>query len=253
MVRLEEVVAGLPPTARLYLDDSYLRDARARVLRYVPETKSSGYVVLDRTVMHPKGGGQPTDTGRIQGEGAEFVVRKVLELGDVVVHYGKLASGSGLEGEVTVELDWEQRYSVMRHHTAGHVLDYAVLEVLGEEGLTSASAFHGPPESYIEFEGPPRQMDLRALEEVANEVVRQDRRVFPVYVGPERLREVVMGAFNLNRLPRAERYRVVVIEGVNAIPCGGTHVSRTSEVGRVRVTGLEPSQVGFKLLYRVET
>ncbi|MEN3047176.1 MAG: alanyl-tRNA editing protein [Candidatus Caldarchaeales archaeon] len=252
-MRLEEVVSGLPPTSRLYLEDSYLRGARAKVLRYVPETRASGYVVLDGTVMHPKGGGQPSDTGRIHGEGAEFVVKKVLELNDVVVHYGRLASGSELRGEVTVELDWEPRYSVMRHHTAGHVLDYAVMAVLGEEGLTSASAFHGPPESYIEFEGPPREMDLKALEEVANEVVGQDRRVFPVYVEPERLGEVVRGAFNLNRLPKADRYRVVVIEGVNAIPCGGTHVSRTSEIGRVRVTGVEPSQAGFKLLYRVET
>ncbi|MDW8041636.1 MAG: alanyl-tRNA editing protein [Nitrososphaerota archaeon] len=253
MVRLEQVVSGLPATKRLYLDDPYVRECEARVLRYVPETRSAGYLVLDRTVMHPKGGGQPSDTGTIVGEGAEFDVKKVLEADDVVVHYGKYTSGTGLRDEVKVNLDWGLRYSVMRHHTAGHIIDHAVLVSIGGESLTSASAFHGPPESYIEFEGALRGIDLRFLEEVANSVVREDRPVKPIYVDPLRLREVVRGAFNLNRLPKAERYRVVVIEGINAIPCGGTHVSRTSEVGTIRVTGVQPSPAGFKVLYRVET
>ncbi|MDJ0274993.1 MAG: alanyl-tRNA editing protein [Nitrososphaerota archaeon] len=252
MVRLEEVAEGCPETTRLYLEDAYLREVEAEVIRYVPETKKSGYLVLDATIFHPKGGGQPSDTGEVvASDGSRFRVRKVLEAGPVVVHYGQVVQGDPPTGRVRLLLDWEPRYQVMRYHTAGHVLDHAVLSVVGGD-LRSASAFHGPPEGYIEFEGELGAVDPRALEAEANRVVGEDRRVYAIWVGKEELPGKVKGAFNLSRLPDLPRYRVVVIEGINAIPCGGTHVSRTGEVGKVRVTGIDVSGGLSRVRYRVE-
>ncbi len=251
MVRLEEVVAGCPETSRLYLEDSYLKRAEAVVVRYVPETKRSGYLVLDRTIFHPRGGGQPSDTGEVlSSDGSRFRVRKVMEVGGVVVHYGQVVEGGAPGGRVELVLDWEQRYEVMRYHTAGHLLDHAVLSSVGPH-LTSASAYHGPPEGYIEFEGELGQIDLEEVEEVANRVAAEGRRVYAVWVRKDELRSAVKGAFNLSRLPDLPRYRIVVIEGINAIPCGGTHVSRTDEVGRVEVTGVDVSSGTSKIRYRV--
>jgi Predicted metal-dependent hydrolases related to alanyl-tRNA synthetase HxxxH domain len=251
VVRLEEVVEGCPETSRLYLEDSYLKEAEALVLRYVPETKRSGYLVLDRTIFHPKGGGQPSDTGEVLSpNGSRFRIRKVMEVGGVVVHYGQVVEGDAPNGRVELLLDWEQRYEVMRYHTAGHVLDHAVLSSVGSQ-LTSASAFHGPPEGYIEFEGELGRIDLKEVEEVANRVAAEGRRVYAVWVRREELRSAVKGAFNLSRLPDLPRYRIVVIEGINAIPCGGTHVLRTDEVGKMEVTGVEVSSGTTKVRYRV--
>ncbi len=251
VVRLEEVAAGCPETSRLYLEDSYLKEAEAVVIRYVPETKRSGYLVLDRTIFHPRGGGQPSDTGEVLSpNGSRFRVRKVMEVGGVLVHYGQVVEGDAPGGTVRVVLDWEQRYEVMRYHTAGHVLDHAVLVSVGGH-LTSASAYHGPPEGYIEFEGDLGRLDLRGLEEVANEVAEEGRRVYALWVRREELPNVVRGAFNLSRLPDLPKYRVVVIEGINAIPCGGTHVSKTDEVGKLEVTGIDSSAGTTKVSYRV--
>jgi len=250
-VKLEEVTSGVPPTEKLYLDDSYTVECEARVLRFVPETGSSGYVVLDRTVMHPKGGGQPTDTGWLRGEDFEFVVKKVIEVRGVLVHYGRAAKLVRVPDMVKVGLDWDARYMVMRSHTAGHIIDYAFLELLGGGSPTSLSAFHGQLEGFIEFEGEPPKLDLDRLEEIANRVVAMDREVAAIYVERERLLDVVKGAMNLKRLPSMHLYRVVVIEGVNAIPCGGTHVKRTSEVGYIELTGISESPLGFRINYRV--
>jgi alanyl-tRNA synthetase len=251
VVRLEDVAAGCPETTKLYLEDSYLKEAEAVVLRYVLETKRSGYLVLDRTIFHPRGGGQPSDTGEVfSSNGSRFRIRKVMEVGGVLVHYGQVVEGEVPSGTVRLVLDWDQRYEVMRYHTAGHVLDHAVLSSVGGH-LTSASAYHGPPEGYIEFEGDLGQLDLNELERIANEVVLEGRRVHALWVRREELPSVVKGAFNLSRLPDLPRYRVVVIEGINAIPCGGTHVSRTDEVGKVEVTSVDSSSGTTNVRYRV--
>ncbi len=92
---------------------------------------------------------------------------------------------------------------------------------------------------------------MEEVEEVANRVAAEGRRVYAVWVRREELRSAVKGAFNLSRLPDLPRYRIVVIEGINAIPCGGTHVLRTDEVGKMEVTGVEVSSGTTKVRYRV--
>jgi Ser-tRNA(Ala) deacylase AlaX len=89
------------------------------------------------------------------------------------------------------------------------------------------------------------------IEEVANEVVMSNKPVFAEYVNAHELSKRVFGAPNLARLPRLDVYRIVVIEGINAIPCGGTHVKNTSEVGRIKIESIEQVGNGFKVSYRV--
>ncbi len=251
MVSLNEVAAGLPPTSRTYLIDSYLKSLETRLLRFVPETKKAGYLVAADTPMHPKGGAQPSDTGWIEGAGFRARIRKVLEHGGVIIHYGEIVEGSVDEGgRVRIDLDWEPRYVVMRLHTAGHIIDYAVYQLIGRE-LFSSRANHGPPESYLEYVGDPGELDESSIESLANETVKSSKRVYAVTVPRGELQNVIRGAPNILRLPDLDIYRVVVIDGVNAIPCGGTHVSVTSEVGEIRVERLERSEKGFKVVYSV--
>lgn len=249
MVSLASVTAGLQPTNKLYLVDSYLKCLETTLLRYVPETKRSGYFVTESTIMHPRGGAQPTDTGIIEGTNFRASIRKVLEQSGVVIHYGEITEGEPSEGErVSMTLDWERRYRVMRLHTAGHILDYAILQV-GGENLLSSKAHHGPPESFIEYTGHLDRIDLEALEKVSNEIVKAAKRVYPVWVNREELWKTISGAPNIARLPDLETYRVIIIDGVNAIPCGGTHVANTSEVGSIQVREVKGVEEGFKVIY----
>jgi Ser-tRNA(Ala) deacylase AlaX len=90
-VNLPDVVEGLPPTRLSYQEDPYSAKAPGRILKVAKEQGSSCYVVLSSTIFHPKGGGQPSDTGSLKGEGFTMQVRKALKSGDHVVLYGKCA------------------------------------------------------------------------------------------------------------------------------------------------------------------
>ena len=253
VVDLKKWVQSFKETNKAYLDNSYLKELETRLLGYQEERKSRYYLVFEDTIFHPRTGGQSSDRGFVVGEGFEFVVDKALLVGEVVVHYGKLTKGLLQEGmRVKLILDWNARYKNMRLHTAGHILDYAVQLAYGRV-VETVEAYHSPPEPYVVYnaEAPSESM-LREIERVANEVVSRDLPVRVLYVPREDLAKVVFNAPNLARLPNADIYRVVLIEGVNAIPCTGTHVAKTSEVGRIRV--LEAVNLGgkFKLVYDVE-
>lgn len=252
MTSIEQVAEGLPETEKLYLIDSYAKACPSVILRVVKHRGARRYVVLDRTLFHPLAGGQPSDSGFIEGEGFRFQVKKVLLHGGVVVHFGKLVGREPQAGEpVRCVLDWEKRYLVMRLHTAGHLLDAAVSEYFGK-CVDTLGASHGPPEAYVDYDHDPPDADaLQAIEECANRLVARDLEVRVKFVEAERLAEEVYNAPNLDRLPRSARYRVVEIVGVNSIPCTGTHVARTREVGRINLVRLERLDRGFRLRYSV--
>ncbi len=249
-MKIAEIVEGLPLTDKVYLRDSYLRESPTKLLRVVKEKGSRYYVVISSSIFHPLGGGQPSDRGWLTGE-VRFEVKKALESGGVIVLYGKLLEGGLVDGmEVTQELDWERRYYIMRLHTAGHIIDRAVTEVVGRS-VNTLGAFHGPPRAYVEYDA---LLDGSLLDEVemrANEFL-DGRRVFILEVSREELPSRIYGAPNLGRLPKMDSYRVVEIEGVNAIPCSGTHVRSTSEVGVIRILGVERIEGGTRLFYDVE-
>ncbi len=249
-MKISGIVGDLHPTKKLYLKDSYLRNAPTKLLKAVREKGSKYYVVTTSSIFHPLGGGQPSDRGWLTGD-IKFEVKKALESEGVIVLYGKLMEGELVEGmEVTQELDWERRYYIMRLHTAGHVIDRAVSDVVGRR-VNTLGALHGPPKAYVEYAATMDDSLLSEIEERANELL-DERRVLVLEVSKEELPSKIYGAPNLGRLPEMDRYRVVEIEGVNAIPCSGTHVKNTSEIGGIRLLGLEEIEDGVRLFYDVK-
>lgn len=238
-------------TEKLYLWDSYLREVVARVTGVEESRGRRAYVLLDRTIFHPLFGGQPSDTGVIAAAGRVFEVKKAIVRGDEVLHYGVFAGKYSFEvgEEVVAKLDWGHRYLVMRLHTAGHILDYAVARVHGRL-VETLSAFHGPPRAYLEYmlEEEPRVDEIAAE---ANRIVAENRPVLVTYVEASKLGEVVYNAPNLSRVPAVEKLRIVEIKGVNAMPCTGTHVKSTAEVGPITVDSVEKTERGWKIYYSV--
>lgn len=251
LVSLTTISEGLPPTNKLYLADSYQKSLETKILRYVPESKKTGYLVTAETIMHPRGGAQPSDSGTIECELFRARVKKVLENAGVIIHYCEFLEGAPADGlRVKMEINWEERYRVMRLHTAGHIVDYAVLMEIGRE-LLSSKAFHGPPESYVEYIGKHGGVSPDALEKISNEVVSAAKSVYAVWVSKGELNSTIRGAPNMSRLPDLQTYRVVVIDDINAIPCGGTHVANTREVGRIVISEVKEVESGFKVIYNV--
>ncbi|MDH5770633.1 MAG: alanine--tRNA ligase-related protein, partial [Candidatus Bathyarchaeota archaeon] len=139
MAKLSELVKSLEKTQLLYWADPYLKTLQAKILSLEPDKKHNVYVVLDKTIFHPKSGGQPSDRGLITGSDFEVKVKKAMLVNGVIVHWGKILEGEPKGGRVGGEIDWDWRYLLMRRHTAGHLYDHCLTQVTGKRVETTDS------------------------------------------------------------------------------------------------------------------
>ena len=133
-------------TTRLYHDDAYLTQFKARTVKQF-HYKDWIAVVLDRTAFYPTSGGQPCDWGTL---GARRVV-DVLEREDVTVLHLLEAPLNDPPAEVSCEVDWDRRFDHMQQHTGQHILSQAFLQIAEAETVS----FHlGIESSTIDLAGP---------------------------------------------------------------------------------------------------
>ncbi|MDI3475812.1 MAG: alanyl-tRNA synthetase [Thermococcaceae archaeon] len=221
-------------TEKLFYEDPYLREAKARIVEIKPLGKGKVAVLLDRTVFYPEGGGQPSDRGVIEGEGFRLLVDKVKGK-EEIWHEGRLKGRFPEEGEeVSLILDWEWRYENMRQHTGQHILS-AVIKELYDANTTGFQIFEDHNKIEIDYPGEVSWDMVLEIERKANEVVWRDLPVeVQVYSKlPDELRKELRKELSEKVTPPI---RIVSIPGVDVIPCGGTHVRSTGEVGIVKVT-----------------
>jgi len=237
-MELSEIAAGQPKTDLQYIREMSLPHGEARVLRVVPEKRTHAYLILDRTLFHPKGGGQPSDKGTIHSADYELTVKKAIYYKGVVVHWGKLARGIPVEGQATCELDWGYRYSVMRRHTAAHLLDHCLAQSTGKAVQTTDSWLGEP--CYVGYAGTaPPEDAFRKSETLANAMIKRGGAVRIQFLTTEQAKSSLQDAPNYERLPDLSEVRTVTIEGCQPIPCGGTQVSNLSEIGNLSVAKAE--------------
>ncbi|CAD5243234.1 alanyl-tRNA editing protein [Thermococcus camini] len=219
-------------TEKLFYADAYLREAEA-VIRNVEVERGRVRILLDRTIFYPEGGGQPSDRGTIVGEGFRILVEGVSGK-EEVWHEGKLEGRLPEPGEsVRLLLDWDWRYENMRQHTGQHILS-AVLKELYDANTTGFQIFGTHNKIEIDYPGELTWEMILEAERRANEVAWRN---FPVQVEvyrklPEELRKQLRKELSDKVKPPI---RIVSIPGVDVIPCGGTHVRNTGEVGIIKV------------------
>ena len=209
-------------TERLYLSDPYLRRFHGRVV----DTKEVGRrlaVVLDRSAFYPEGGGQPGDRGTL---GSIHVIDTQERNGEIL-HLVDATNWTA--SEVDAEIDWPRRFDHMQQHHGQHLLS-AAFERLHRAPTVS---FHlGEKTCTIDLDFPSDRLGvdaLRSAEAAANESIWADHPVIARdFTGEERAR------LTLRKEP-VKGDRVVLVEGVDASPCGGTHPRRTGEVGCIAV------------------
>jgi alanyl-tRNA synthetase len=208
-------------TERLYYTDSYLRDFRAHV---VDRSDDGTTVYLDRTAFYPASGGQPHDTGSMSGA----VVLDVIDEGKRIAH--RTASPIDAQ-EVDCRVDWARRLDHMQQHSGQHLLSAVFIEQFGIETVS----FHlGQEISTIDLEAPTVDVEkVIGAERRANEAVWENRPIRVTYEDA--------GAAGDLRKPseRAGTLRIVSIQGLDRIACGGTHVRLTGEIGPISIRRLE--------------
>jgi len=215
--------------------DAYARTVDARVLEV-----DSGAVLLDATVFYPGGGGQPADSGWLRGAGVSWTVVGARKTGDAIWHQLE----DGIEGPpvgstVRAELDWERRHRLMRTHSALHVLCGVVWR---DHGASVTGGNMEPLAGRMDFEFETMAGELVAeIEGKVNIEVAADREIRVAVLPRDEafaIPDLIRTKINLLP-PGISEVRTIEIVGLDLQADGGTHVARTGEIGRVRVTGYE--------------
>ena len=223
-------------TELLFRADPYLQTAEARVIAHTPE----GGIVLDRSVFYPTGGGQPGDSGWLAWAGGRLAIATAVkaEGGGVALVPAEPAAMPAVGETVAQTLDWVRRYRHMRVHTALHLLSVVIpLPVTGGQ--------IGAERGRLDFDMPDPPEDVAALEEALNALIERDLRIGETWITDAELLANPGLVKTMSVMPpiRQGRVRLVRIgEGAGQIdlqPCGGTHVARTAEIGRVEIGRIE--------------
>ena len=239
---LEPKLSGLPPTRMLYYEDSYLREFEARVLRVLNDK----YVILDQTAFYPEGGGQPPDLGFLKFNGGQTEVVDAQKVGNVIVHVVK-DTVPEQESVVAGTINWKRRNSLMKHHTATHVLMGAARRVLGQH-VWQAGTQKDVDQTRVDFSHFRRLTleETHKIEELANEAVIRN---IPVETSwkPRTEAEKQYG-FRLYQggVVPGKEIRVVDIKEWDVEACGGTHVKNTGEIGFIKILHTERIQDGVE-------
>ncbi|MBN1679211.1 MAG: alanyl-tRNA editing protein [Anaerolineae bacterium] len=210
-------------TEKLYYTDSYTTTFDAQIIARTTETNRPA-VILDRTFFYPTSGGQPHDTGHLNELPVVDVV--IRESDEAVLH---VLETEPANDTVTGQINWARRFDHMRHHTGQHILSQAFVRVIRAETV----GFHLSPDSVtIDLNvGKIKAAAVDDAETLANQIVAENRPVRAWFPAQDELADL-----SLRKVPDVTgRFRVVDIDGFDITACGGTHVTRTGEIGLIKV------------------
>jgi alanyl-tRNA synthetase len=215
-------------TERLYYTDSHLTEFEARVTGITERVSGWVAVTLDRTAFYPTGGGQPSDTGMLDGT----PVIECIETEEGVLH---VLQGRALKvgAQVVGQVDWPRRLDHLQQHTGQHILSQAFVTLFNAE-TRGFRMLDGYSEIDVALDEPTDEKIERAVE-LANKIIWEDR---PVQIRQVTREEAAQLPLRKDSAREGE-LRLIEIEGFDLTPCGGTHASRTGEVGLVAARSFE--------------
>jgi len=210
---------------KLYYTHPWLQELDTKILSHHNEDDQH-LVVLEETIFHPTGGGQPHDLGTING----VALLDVFEKDGVILHRLEQA----LQGDSAFcVLDWPRRLDHMQQHSGQHLLSSVFHDTLGYR----TESFHlGEEYCSIDISTPVLSAEVhRKVEARVNELIFSSRPVLTYTLRPEEYKKVP-----LRKIPnRAGDLRIVEIEGLDYSPCSGTHVASTAQIGLVKLVKVE--------------
>ncbi|MEB8388505.1 alanyl-tRNA editing protein [Rhodobacteraceae bacterium KMM 6894] len=220
----------------LYHADPYATRAPGRVVGHTPE----GAVVLDASLFYPTGGGQPGDGGQISWSGGAMDVATTARTEDGIAALVPSAPQPLPPVGTVVEqhIDWPRRHRLMRMHTALHLLSVVI-------PLPVSGGAVGEGRSRLDFDMPEAPQDRDTLEALLNRMVDDDLPVIESWISDAELAANPGLVKTMSVAPPRGTgpVRLIAIgdgrDRVDLQPCGGTHVARTGEIGRLRLGKIE--------------
>ncbi|MCI0474988.1 MAG: hypothetical protein L0Y55_01960, partial [Anaerolineales bacterium] len=215
-------------TERAYLDDPFRFEFDAEISARVTLPDGRAGAILPRTFFFPTGGGQEHDTGAL---GEARVMDVLIDDDGIVVH---IVDRAIPDARVRATIDRARRFAFMQHHSAQHLLSQAILDALGIESVSANINIDNP--STIDL-APSAcgDVDLTPGENLANVLIYEDRPIKSYWISDAQIATVPF------RVPPkvSGQIRVVEIEGFDYSACGGTHCTRTGQIGVVKIVRTE--------------
>ena len=211
-------------------------------------------LVLDKTCFYAEAGGQVGDTGVMALNGGRFVVEMTTKIGNAAIHRGKLAEGSLRVGQKVTAVVSPDRSATKKNHTATHVLQWALQQVLGKS-VAQQGSYVGPDYLRFDFTYPkaPTVEELKEVERLAREKIAEDLPV--TWTVLPRQEADKLGAMALFGEKYGSEVRVVCLgaadknhidEAFSREFCGGTHVDRLGVIGGLKILKEESVSAGVR-------
>ncbi len=225
-------------TERLDQSDTHLFEFDAQVVGHA-SLGERATLILDRSAFYPESGGQMSDRGALAG--LSVIDVQIDDAG--LVHHVLEGALPALGETVHGKLDAHRRRTFAALHSAQHVLSRALVDVARAETVSSRL---GETACTIDVDqGVLSDAKIAECESIANQLVDEDRPVRAWFPSAEELSSLA-----LRRAPKqSENIRVVEVTGFDVSPCGGTHVTRTAQMGPIRIASTERYKGGTRVTF----
>lgn len=269
---MKEKTKAIPATIKLYYEEPSAIEFEATVLDVVSEdpplpprkpckglpaspVRDYDYVILDKTLFFPEGGGQPADTGflslvpKSKSNAASVKVVDVQEVEGVILHKienGKISKGATVSGHI----DATRRIAHKKHHTATHIVVCAARKVLGDH-VWQAGTQKGEKRARIDIAHFKRISDAerKEIEMLANKTVMENLEIRTSFMDRNDAEQKYGSSIYQGGVPIGKKIRIVRIgEDEDVQACAGTHLSKTGECGPIKILRTERIQDGIARL-----
>ena len=208
-------------------------------------------VVLDQTPFYAESGGQVGDKGELKGANFSFAVEDTQKYGQAIGHIGKLAAGSLKVGDaVQADVDEARRARIRLNHSATHLMHAALRQVLGTHGSQKGSLVN---DKVLRFDFSHNEAmkpeEIRAVEDLVNTQIRRNLPIETNIMDLEAAK--AKGAMALFGEKYDERVRVLSMGDFSTELCGGTHASRTGDIGLFRIISESGTAAGVRRIEAV--
>lgn len=208
-------------------------------------------VVLDQTPFYAESGGQVGDKGELKGANFSFVVEDTQKYGQAIGHIGKLAAGSLKVGDaVQADVDEARRARIRLNHSATHLMHAALRQVLGTHVSQKGSLVN---DKVLRFDFSHNEAmkpeEIRAVEDLMNAQIRRNLPIETNIMDLEAAK--AKGAMALFGEKYDERVRVLSMGDFSTELCGGTHASRTGDIGLFRIISESGTAAGVRRIEAV--
>lgn len=209
-----------------------------------------GIVILEQSAFYAESGGQAGDTGTLQANGAEFVVKDTVKVGNAIAHKGQMKGSLAVGDSVQAEFDLERRAAIKVHHSATHLMHAALKQVLGEHVNQKGSLVTDERLrfDFSHFEAMTSD-ELQAAERLVNQQVRENHQLHTKLMNLDEAKAA--GAMALFGEKYEEDVRVVSMGDFSMELCGGTHVQSTGDIGLFKIVSESGIAAGVRRIEAV--